>query len=151
MTVQLAEQVPAEAIAVRVPAATWEEAITAAGDLLVACDVTVEGYTQQMIDTVTQLGPYIVVAPGLALAHARPSPVTVKKPGISIVTLAEPVDFGSGPHDPVTVIIGLAAPTTNAHLQLMGALAEVLSNPEKMTSLHEAVTTEDIRAVLVAA
>ena len=42
---------------------------------------------------VDEHGPYIVIAPGLALAHARPGP-EVLADGLAVVTLAEPVPFG---------------------------------------------------------
>ena len=46
-----------------------------------------------MVDNVRQNGPYIVVAPGFALAHARPDS-SVLWTGMSWIRLDEPVAFG---------------------------------------------------------
>ena len=40
-----------------------------------------------MIRMIEEHGPYVVIAPGLALAHARPGP-EVLADGLSVVTLA---------------------------------------------------------------
>lgn len=45
-----------------------------AGDLLVSTDVSTDTYTEEMLRNVEENGPYIVIAPGFAFAHARPSP-----------------------------------------------------------------------------
>ena len=50
-----------------------EHAIEMAGELLVASGRSTPEYTESMIDAVAENGPYIVIAPGIALAHGRPS------------------------------------------------------------------------------
>ncbi len=70
----LTELLSEDCIALDVPAATWEEAVLAAGGLLEQAGVAGPAYTGSMIDNVEANGPYIVVAPGFAFAHARPSP-----------------------------------------------------------------------------
>ena len=47
-----------------------------------------------MIDVVRDMGPYIVLAPGLAMPHARPE-MGAKQVGAALVTLEKPIDFGS--------------------------------------------------------
>ena len=134
-------------IVVGATATTWQEAITLAGDALVRSGITTESYTSEMIDTVAKLGPYIVIAPGIALAHSRPSPAVLKT-GISWVQLVNPVAFGNPTNDPVSLIIGLAATDNDGHLALMSALARVLMDEEKMEKLRAATTSEDVRALL---
>ena len=56
-----------------------------------------------MINAVEELGPYIVIIPHIAIAHARPSD-NVLKNGISLITLKEPVEFGNKDNDPVYYI-----------------------------------------------
>ncbi len=146
MEVSLADQIPAESIAVKTSAQTWEEAVEIAGDLLVAGGATTNAYTQEMIETVINLGPYIVIAPGFALAHSRPSP-SVLRTGLSLATLLEPVDFGSK-NDPVRLIVGLAALDHDAHLAVMKALAKLLSTPGKIDELCEATDVTEIQRIL---
>ncbi len=142
----LSEQIPPESIAVKTSAQTWEEVITIAGDLLVAGGATTDAYTQEMIDTVIKLGPYIVIAPGFALAHSRPSPAVLRT-GLSLATLIEGVDFGSK-NDPVRLVVGLAALDHDAHLEVMKALAKVLANPAKVDALCNADSVEEIQSIL---
>jgi len=128
-------------------ASSWQEAITLAGDALVRSGVTTEEYTGEMIDAVTRLGPYIVIAPGIALAHSRPSPAVLRT-GLSWVQLAQPVDFGSPKNDPVSLIIGLAAVDHQGHLATMSALARVLMNEVTMAKLKAASNPGEVKALL---
>ncbi|TDW31105.1 PTS sugar transporter subunit IIA [Cryobacterium psychrophilum] len=128
-------------------AADWRAAIRLAGDGLAASGATTETYTDEMIAAVEKHGPYIVIAPGVALAHSRPSPAVLTG-GLSWVSLATPVEFGNAANDPVNLVIGLAAVDHDAHLQVMRALAGVLSNSSAMERLRAASTPDDVRAVL---
>jgi PTS system ascorbate-specific IIA component len=128
-------------------AADWRAAIRLAGDGLVAGGATTDVYTDEMIAAVEKHGPYIVIAPGIALAHSRPSPAVLTG-GLSWVSLASPVVFGNAANDPVTLVIGLAAVDHNAHLEVMSALAGVLSDSSAMERLNAATSPDDVRAVL---
>jgi PTS system ascorbate-specific IIA component len=100
-----------------------------------------------MIAAVDKLGPYIVIAPGLAIAHSRPSP-SVLRAGLSWVTLKEPVSFGHNKNDPVSLIIGLAAPDHEGHLEMMQALAGVLMNSDLLAALKAAGSPAEVLALL---
>jgi ascorbate PTS system EIIA or EIIAB component len=143
----LANELSDTGIVVGATATTWQQAITLAGDALVRSGITTKSYTFEMIDTVAKLGPYIVIAPGIALAHSRPSPAVLKT-GISWVQLADPVAFGNPINDPVSLVIGLAAIDHDGHLALMSSLASVLMDEEKMGKLRAATTSEDVLALL---
>ncbi|WP_409062233.1 PTS sugar transporter subunit IIA [Streptomyces sp. SYP-A7185] len=147
---QLTELLPVEAIRLDAPAPDWQGAIRAAGDLLVANGVSTDAYTQEMLRTVEENGPYIVVAPGFAFAHARPSPA-VRHTGMSWVRLVEPVPFGHDTNDPVRLVVALAATDASAHTEAMGALARLLADPETVEALDQAPTPESVRQILVAA
>src|SRR5689334_16584485 len=97
---RLSEILSVEAVRLGETAADWRAAVRLAGDALVASGATTSAYTDEMVATVEQLGPYIVLAPGIALAHARPSPA-VSRAGMSLVTLRRPVPFGHRQNDPV--------------------------------------------------
>jgi PTS system ascorbate-specific IIA component len=140
---------PDEAVRLGVSASDWRAAIRQAGEALVAAGVTEPPYTDEMIATVEQLGPYIVIAPGVALAHSRPSP-SVNRPGLSWVTLADPVEFGNADNDPVRLVVGLAALNHDGHLELMAALAEALSDQPRLEKAMAAVTAQELREVLAA-
>ncbi len=129
-------------------ATDWRDAIRLAGDALVAGGVTKDDYTQEMIDTVEKLGPYIVVAPGFALAHSRTSPAVLKT-GLSWVSLDTPVEFGNKSNDPVDLVVGLAALDHDAHIGIMSKLAGVLADPEMLAKLRSSTDPEEIRSALI--
>ncbi|MFI9028908.1 PTS sugar transporter subunit IIA [Streptomyces sp. NPDC053560] len=143
----LSELIPAEAVRLDVAAADWREAVRAAGDLMAATGASTGEYTTEMIENVEENGPYIVLAPGFAFAHARPSPAVLRT-GMSWVRLAEPVEFGHEANDPVTLVVGLAARDSGAHTDAMAALARLLADPESERALREAPTPEAVHAVL---
>lgn len=120
-----------------VPAANWREAVRAAGDVLIASGSVDGTYTQRMIDVIEEFGAYVVIAPGLALAHARPGE-DVHADGLSLVTLAEPVSFGHAHNDPVRVVIGLAVTTADAHVTGIADLANAFNDPGLVPALSAA-------------
>ncbi|HSV92639.1 MAG TPA: PTS sugar transporter subunit IIA [Desulfobacterales bacterium] len=142
-------RLPEQAIRTGVFAADWRVAVRAAGDALVASGSTTSAYTDEMIETVEQLGPYMVIAPGIALAHARPSPA-VRRTGLSLVTLAQPVAFGHRTNDPVRLVIGLAAPDSSDHVAALATLAEFLADGERQAALLAAADAAAVRALIEA-
>ena len=136
-----------DCIALDVPAATWEEAVLAAGGLLERAGIAGPAYTGSMIDNVEINGPYIVVAPGFAFAHARPSEA-VHRTGMSWVRLARPVAFGHKTNDPVSLVVALAATDDGAHATAMAELAKVVGNPNKRAALDSAARPADVLGIL---
>ncbi len=144
----LGELISPEAIALDREASDWEEAIRISGGLLESCGVADAEYTQAMIDSVHENGPYIVLTPGFAFAHARPSEA-VHRTGMSWVRLAEPVEFGHKSNDPVTLVVALAALDSSTHQKAMASLAKLIGDPESKKALDEASTPEELHDLLV--
>ena len=143
----LHELLDQDAVELDVEVDGWESAVRHAGGLLERSGVADPRYTQAMVDSVVEKGPYIVVAPGFAFAHARPSDA-VNRTGMSWVRLATPVEFGHAKNDPVSLVVALAAKDSSAHLDAMAQLAKVLGDSERTAALDAATSTERIRAVL---
>jgi PTS system ascorbate-specific IIA component len=143
----LSALLPIDAIRIGVSAADWRAAVRASGDALVASGATSDAYTDEMIATVEQLGPYIVIAPGIALAHSRPSPA-VGHAGMSLVTLASPVEFGHKDNDPVRLVVGLAAPDHEGHVTALATLAEYLADEGRRAALMDAPDPAAVLALI---
>ena len=111
------------------PAETWEDVIRHGGQLMVDAGFTDPTYTEAMIDVVRDMGPYIVLAPGLAMPHARPE-MGAKQVGTALVTLEKPIDFGSPENDPVSVAVFLCAPNKDEHIQLLTVIATLFEEEE---------------------
>lgn len=128
-------------------ARTWPEAIRLAGGLLEQAGTATADYTEAMVASIEDNGPYIVVAPGFAFAHARPS-AAVKQTSISWVRLDAPVEFGHKSNDPVSLVVALAATDATAHLKAMQELASLLGNKQARARLDEVADEAQLRQVL---
>jgi PTS system ascorbate-specific IIA component len=127
-------------------AADWREAIRQAGGVLEAARSITAEYTESMIRAVEELGPYIVIMPGFAIAHAAPAP-SVKKEDLALITLAEPVSFGS-PNDPVNLILCVACVDRESHVRALQAVAEVLCGDGVMERLAAATSVDELEQIL---
>lgn len=143
----LADLLTEQCVALDVVADGWQDSLRAAGALLEDAGIAERAYTDAMIANVETNGPYIVVAPGFAFAHARPS-AAVHRTGMSWMRLANPVAFGHKTNDPVTLVVALAATDTDAHRTAMAELATVLGDRQRSAALNAATTASEVLAVL---
>ncbi|MCW4457771.1 PTS sugar transporter subunit IIA [Microbacterium sp. MPKO10] len=138
---------PDSALNLGASARDWKQAVMLAGKALELSGAVTADYAKRMVQVVEEFGAYIVIAPGLALAHARPGP-DVHAEGLSVVTLTEPVLFGHPYNDPVSVVIGLAVQSSEEHVAGVAALANVFNNPSTIGELAAATTPESVRSIL---
>lgn len=129
------------------PAETWEDVIRHGGQLMVDAGFTDPTYTEAMIDVVRDMGPYIVLAPGLAMPHARPE-MGAKQVGTALVTLEKPIDFGSPENDPVSVAVFLCAPNKEEHIQLLTDIATLFEDEEFLDAAVNFESIEDVQSFL---
>ena len=134
-------------VSFRYPAETWEDVIRHGGQLMVDAGFTDPTYTEAMIDVVRDMGPYIVLAPGLAMPHARPE-MGAKQVGAALVTLEKPIDFGSPENDPVSVAIFLCAPNKDEHIQLLTDIATLFEDEEFLDAAVNFESIEDVQSFL---
>jgi mannitol/fructose-specific phosphotransferase system IIA component (Ntr-type) len=139
----LEEYLVKAAIRLNVNALDWEEAVRVGGQLLLDSGKCRPEYVEAMVRTVRELGPYMVLAPGLALAHARPEDGALAL-GLSLITLQDPVEFGSTPNDPVELVISFCAVDKEEHVDLLKELAAFLRKDENQEYLKKAVTVDEI-------
>lgn len=142
----LKDLLSAQTVRVGVQASSWQEAIQQAGNLLAQTGATGDSYTQKMIDSVVEHGPYIVIAPGFAFAHARPD-ASVQRTAMSLIKLAEPVSFGHPKNDPVTLVLALSAEDAAAHQRALAQLAGILADQEKRSRLDAAQSEAELLSV----
>ena len=125
----------------------WEDAIKGVGNLLINSKQIEEGYINSMINSVKELGPYIVLSQGFALAHAAPNSETVHEPSLAIVTLKKPVKFGS-PNDPVKVLMCLACMDKATHLDLLSKAAKKLMQENFVENAVKCKTVDELYHVI---
>ncbi|KJW99992.1 PTS ascorbate transporter subunit IIA [Enterobacter roggenkampii] len=125
----------------------WPQALELCAKPLLDLQVIEPEYVTAIIQQHHTLGPYYVLAPGLAMPHARPEE-GAKGLGLSLLKLKQGVSFGAGEFDPVDVIIMLAAPDKNSHIEMISSLAELFSSDTDMAELHQVNTQEEIKTII---
>jgi ascorbate PTS system EIIA or EIIAB component len=141
---------PDEAIELHATASDWRAAVELAGACLTRAGAAEPRYAIEMIRMIEEHGPYVVIAPGLALAHARPGP-EVLGDGLAVVTLSTPVDFGHPHNDPVHVVLALAVHSPERHLRMVAELANLFNDSDAVQRLSDADSADGVRAILGAA
>lgn len=132
------------------PVADFAQAVVESGKLLQISGRVQADYVDQMVSAVADYGPYIVIAPGIAIAHSRPSEAVLET-GLSLFKPAEAVISGHSSNDPVQLVFGLAAYDHSSHIDLMKDLASVLSNEETVKSLLNSSSIGEIRTLIASA
>ena len=100
-----------------------------------------------MIDNVEENGTYIVIAPGIAMPHARPEK-GAKAIGLSIVTLDKPVKFGHPTNDPVSIVVGLCAVDHQTHLRALSELVDILGDKNKLNKIKNATSKDELMKIM---
>jgi PTS system ascorbate-specific IIA component len=129
----LAQAFGPNSIAHHIEVTDWEGAISIAVALLEAdCRVTSD-YLAEVLASNQRLGPYFVVAPGIAIAHAAPGP-SVLETGMALLRLEEAVFSGSN-NDPVQLVFAFCAVDSDSHVELLASFAQVMSAEGNMNRL----------------
>lgn len=120
---------------------SWEEAIRLAAQPLVRKGCIKEQYVKAMIDSIHELGPYVVLAPKVAIPHARPEN-GVHQLSMSFLRLEEGVLFPQ--NKKVHLLFVLAAVDSESHLLALAQLSEMLSDEAEIEKLIQAKTSEEV-------
>lgn len=115
-------------------------------ELLVQDGKALPNYTVEVLENLKQLGPYFVVAPGIAIAHAKPS-ASVLETGLALALFTDGVQSGSS-NDPVRLLFALSAADAESHLDLLAEFAAWISTPGIVNSLQNASAESVIRSLL---
>ncbi|MDU8925622.1 PTS sugar transporter subunit IIA [Pasteurellaceae bacterium LIM206] len=135
-------------------AANWQEAIKIGTDLLVESGAVEPRYYDTIVNMVKEMGPYIIIAPGLAMPHARPEDGVIKT-AFALVTLKEPVKF-DGEDEPISILLTLAGSDSNQHMEGIMEITQAFDDPDSDDGVNlkkylDCNTKEEVLAVLDAA
>jgi mannitol operon transcriptional antiterminator len=140
------ELLTAEQTAIQLHVPNWEEAVRSAGRLLVKCGFAEERYIEGMLSLTRELGPYIVLAPGIAIPHARPEEGALVV-GFTALTLDPPVNFGNEYNDPVCLVIGFCSPSAEAHVDMLTRIARIMAGENFLEKCKAARTPQQLADV----
>lgn len=121
----------------------WEEAIRMGADILLKQGLIEPQYISALIATVRNFGPYIVIAPGIALSHAKPENGVLSL-GLSFIRLKTPVTFGHKENDPVSLVFTLAPTDNFSHHKLLTQLMKIFLNKKDLDVLFQSSDLKDI-------
>lgn len=131
-----------EYIKLNVQCNNWEESIKSAGQILIDNEIVTNEYVENTINGIKELGPYVVIAKGIALPHATSS-IGVKKSGMSLIRLKNAVEFGSS-NDPVNYVFMLATTDIEEHINALTNLSEYLEKEEFLKTIEKANNSQSI-------
>lgn len=121
----------------------WEESIKLSSSTLLKENVIKESYVRKMIDNVHELGPYIVIAPKIALAHARPED-GVNEIGLSLLISKKSIHFSEKDEHSANLIFTLAAVDSDSHLTLLSDLANIFADQNNIDFLCNLNTKNEV-------
>ncbi|MES4613701.1 MAG: PTS sugar transporter subunit IIA [Ewingella sp.] len=125
----------------------WRDAVKASAEPLLANGTITADYVEAIFAQHEKLGPYYVLAPGIAMPHARPEE-GAKGLGLSLLTLPHGVKFNSEDNDPVYSVVMLAAPDKHSHIELISELAELFSSEDEMQKIFAAKDIKTIQDII---
>lgn len=121
----LNEMLLKDRIQLNVEASDWEDAVDIGGEILISEKMIEPSYIEAVKKMKDEIGPYIVIAPGIALSHARPEN-GVNQTSMSLIRLKEPVEFGHEENDPVSLVITMATTDNESHLKSLSQLMDLM-------------------------
>lgn len=124
-----------------------EDAIRRAGNLLLNSGGVDKKYIDAMVNSFKENGSYFVLAPKIALPHARPED-GVNEASVSLVRLRQPIKFGHHTNDPVHLVFGLGATSGDEHLKILQKLTYLLGSKETAAELIDASGTGEILSII---
>ncbi|TMW72284.1 BglG family transcription antiterminator [Alteribacter natronophilus] len=143
----LNEIIQSNAIQLTEKAESWREGIRIAAKPLIDNHSITEEYVSAMIANIEENGPYVILAPQVAIPHARPED-GVEKLGMSVLKLDQPVRFSEEDRHQVSLIFILAAIDNESHLKALSQLSAMLSEEENIRILRAAADHDDIQELL---
>ncbi|MCG8484068.1 MAG: BglG family transcription antiterminator [Clostridia bacterium] len=139
----LSEMIDVKRTIVNAKISSKEEAIRLAGKLLLDDGYINDNYIEAMLELSSELSSYLVIAPGIAMPHARPERGALKA-GFSILTIQEGINFGHEKNDPVRIVFALAAVDNNSHLRAMSELSMLLNEENNVEMIKNAKQSKEI-------
>lgn len=136
-----------ETIQVGIKADTWMEAIRFSAQPLIDQGRIEARYVDAMIHNIEELGPYIVILPGIAMPHSIASD-GVNSNCMSLSILQNPVSFGNTPNDPVRMILCLGTTDEQSHMKALSELVTLLSNGQITEAIYSAPNARAVMEIL---
>jgi PTS system mannitol-specific IIA component len=143
---RLIDYFPEAAISIKNSAVDWQQAIDYSMEALLQKGFITVNYINAIKKTTQDTGPYYILAPFVAMPHARPECGAIKT-GLSLTLLKNTVSFGEN-QEPVRLLIGLSAADSDEHIGAIQALSELFCEESKIEALLNANTERQLMDII---
>lgn len=132
---------------------TTDENLTVDAALDLTCSALLESgkielsYINAIKTTHKKIGPYYVLAPKIAMPHARPED-GVNEAALQLTVFKKGVDLGDVDNGDVYLSITLAAMDSDGHVLTIMALSELFQNDDDIEKIINADNKKDIMEIL---
>lgn len=122
--------------------ADWQQAVQISIDPLIEGGYVEQRYVDGVFENTEKYGPYYVLAPDLALIHARAEQGVISRQ-LAVTVLRKPIRFSPDGYE-VRLLIALAAEDPKSHTQCLKQLAGIIGDEERMEKILEAQSCDEI-------
>ncbi|KEQ17619.1 PTS sugar transporter subunit IIA [Endozoicomonas numazuensis] len=125
----------------------WQHAIDLVCEPLINDGSISEFYKEAIFRSTEELGPYYVVAPKIAMPHARPDEGAIKN-ALSLLIVKDGVSFKSSENDPVHLVLLLSAADSNQHIELITSISEFFCHEGDVEKVIASSSVQDIIEII---
>lgn len=130
-------------------AENWQDAIRKSCQALIDDNTVENNYPEDIIACIEKYGPYIVIAPMIAIPHSQENAVGVNKTAVGFMKLNEPVSFDENDSEKDALLFfTLASQNPDKHLENLTALTEILCNEDLVEDLKKISNIDDLEKLL---
>ncbi|MUJ20042.1 PTS sugar transporter subunit IIA [Aliivibrio fischeri] len=132
---------------------TTEKELTLDAALDLTCSLLIKNgkvetsYLEAIKQKHKEIGAYYVLAPKIAMPHARPED-GVNEAALQITVFKNGVDLESEDNGDVYFSVTLAAMDSDSHIHTIMALSELFQNEDDVDAIIQAETESDIKDIL---
>lgn len=134
-------------IEVDVECSDWKDAVRRSGEKLIERGYIEQPYVDAMINSIEELGPYIVLSPGFAMPHAKVEDGGIRM-GMQLIRLKHPVKFGVEELDPIEFVCCLSVIDHKSYLKAFFNLVNLMKDESYRKQLHKAKNPEEIARII---
>jgi len=130
-------------IRLNIHAQDWTTAVKETCIILSSNDVIDNSYSNAVVESLLEHGPYMVIWPNIALLHAGPVSGS-RKLGVGLARFSAPVVFNHKSNDPVYLSFVLSAVDKTSHLRILNELNYICTNSYYRDKLINANNRDDV-------
>ena len=122
----------------------WKEAVRKSAKPLENGNFVTANYAEAIISNVEELGPYICIAPHVAMPHARPEQGALKTQ-IAVTLFRNEIIFNRDDAR-ANLFITLSAADADSHLEMLVKLSELLQDESTAEKIFAAQSVDELYA-----